>query len=166
MWPWNIDATDYLGVSHQALFTRKVIKMRKRNTATAMIPVSQLGRVCSAFSKRDTIKLYVKIPKTIENLTLNAWWLFFSKICKGCSYLLEPQRVPVWAEASEAQRLVSPCLFLCRFAKMCLNVKRSDLYPCFSLTRKQLSEIQWKKKTTPNGPYRSSQSFTHCIAKG
>jgi len=24
--------------------------------------------------------------------------------------------------------------------------------------------MQWKKKTTPSGPSRSSQSFTHCIA--
>lgn len=28
-------------------------------------------------------------------------------------------------------------------------MKRSDLNPCFSLTRKQLSEIQWKKRQHP-----------------
>lgn len=76
-------------------------------------------------------------------------------------YLLEPRLVPAWGEAREAQWLFSPCLFLFRCALICWNAHscfNKDLYP---LPKQETVIWIGRKRTTPSGLYRSSQSFTH-----
>lgn len=140
-----------------------------------MIPVSQFGRTCSALSKKKRAiiqKLYDKIykPIAIEHWVLlwNAQWWCFPNFYISLQkphlrlYLLEPQLVPAWAEASEPQWLISPCLFLFSCAIICWNVHNcssKDLYPLSN--QETVIWMSMEEKTTPSGLYRSSQSFTH-----
>lgn len=143
-----------------------------------MIPVSQFGRACSAFSERDTCYKF-------KNCSLKYLKLLHSKA--GSHYdmpsdaILQISRFsstnktsvkasPAWAATSPRVR-TSQWSTVTDFPIFIPLQVRNNLLKCvlytaqiktciLSLTRKPLSEFPWKKRTTPSGLYKSCQSLT------